>query len=80
MPSDNALSAETLNISDAARAIGIGRSTLYRLIRNGEIPAERFPGISEARIRTSAIRNYLQRGTPVPSDDGRPKRARKAVA
>ncbi|MGF6885925.1 excisionase family DNA binding protein [Nocardia sp. GAS34] len=48
----------TVSVSDAARLLGIGRSTLYTAVKSGEIPAVHV-GI-RVRIPSIWIRHILQ--------------------
>ncbi|RMI28412.1 helix-turn-helix domain-containing protein [Nocardia stercoris] len=52
------LNEPTISIPDAARLLGIGRSTLYAAVKSGELPAIRVG--NRVRIPSKSIRRILQ--------------------
>lgn len=57
-----------LRVEEAARRLGIGRSSMYRLLASGDIESVRVGGLR--RIPVPALDDYvdrLRRGTVVPS-------------
>jgi excisionase family DNA binding protein len=52
--------APVLSINEAARVLGVQRSTIYRLLRTGEIEAVRVG--KRKRFRPEDLDAYLERG------------------
>lgn len=63
---------------EAAITLAIGRTSIYKLVREGKLRAVRVPGISGIRIRSEDIDAYLRNAVAVAPamNDGRPKRSR----
>lgn len=57
----NAQSTEKLLITpaEACKMLGIGRTTMYRLIREGIIPAIRFPNCRKLYLSVEALRQMI---------------------
>ncbi len=68
LPSETAVEAMSLN--DAAKAIGVGRSTLYKLIGAGRLPTRRIGG--RVLVRRSDLKALLE--LPDPEHEGRGRR------
>lgn len=54
--------------TEAADALGLGRSTIYQLISAGELPAVRVGG--SVRIPASALEAFAERCRPKPENGG----------
>ena len=54
---DNTSQIEILTIGEAAQFLRLGKSTLYRLIERGVVPALRLG--SSIRLRRSTLMSYL---------------------
>lgn len=52
--------APVLSVNDAARVLGVERSTIYRLLRTGELQAVRVG--KRKRFRPEDLDAYLERG------------------
>lgn len=57
-----------LSVGDAASALGVGESTLRRMIRAGDVPAVRVAGLT--RIRTADLAAFA---AGLPSHEGTPR-------
>ena len=53
-----------ISIEDAGRALGVSRSTVWRLIQRGDLPSIRRSG--RRLVRASALRARTRRATAVP--------------
>ncbi len=51
-----------LTVEEAARRIGVGRTTMYALIASGEVPSIQFGRLR--RIPTQALSDYVAKLTP----------------
>ncbi len=51
-----------LTIAELARLLGIGRTTVYRLVNTGELRAVRVG--ERLRFRPEDVNTYLERGSP----------------
>lgn len=52
---------KTIDVSQAARLLKLSRSTIYRLIEEGQIPASRLGTVHCIRLRVEDLENYKQR-------------------
>lgn len=59
-----------LKAGDVARLLNVSRSTAFRLIVSGEIPAVKLPG-RLVRVRMSDVRRLIERAA-VTSENGKP--------
>lgn len=57
----NAQSTEKLLVTpfEACKMLGIGRTTMYRLIREGSIPAVRFPNCRKLYLSVEAMKQMI---------------------
>jgi excisionase family DNA binding protein len=59
------MAVEMVTIDEAGRALGVSRSTVWRLIQRGDLPSIRRGG--RRLVPTTAIRTRARRpGTPLP--------------
>ncbi len=59
-----------MSVADVARVLKAGRSTVYELIRRGELPAKRLGRSRGLRIPTKAFQAWLDSPDNMePSDD-----------
>lgn len=54
-------------VMDVARALGVGKSTVYRMIERGDLPAYKF-GRNVVRIPTQAVWDYMHGSKIDPRD------------
>jgi predicted DNA-binding transcriptional regulator AlpA len=54
----------TVNVTTAARALGIGRDKAYQLIKSGDFPVRTLPLGSTVRVSTVALWKFLGVGRP----------------
>lgn len=64
-----------LTFDEAASVIGISRSTLYNLVRDGQIPTVQVPGVGRPRIRRADSEAFVE---GLPLRDGKAGRLRSA--
>jgi excisionase family DNA binding protein len=62
-----------MSVADAAKRVGIGASTMYRLIDEGVVPAVRVPKTSIVRVRRETLERVLK------AWEGRTRRGRKTA-
>jgi excisionase family DNA binding protein len=65
------MAAELITIEEAGRVLGVSRSTVWRLIRRGDLPSVRRGGrrlVSSTAIQTHARRTRAARIAPFSSD------------
>ena len=68
----NAQSTEKLLISpaEACKMLGIGRTTMYRLIRDGIVPVVRFPNCKKLYLPVEALKQMIRDNMPSSSEIG----------
>lgn len=68
----NAQSTEKLLISpaEACEMLGIGRTTIYRLIREGSIPAVRFPNCRNLYLSVEVLKQIIFDNMSSSSENG----------
>ena len=52
---------QTVSIAEAAKILGIGKATAYRLVKSGEIPVLKF-GTGPARVSVIMLNRFLNTG------------------
>lgn len=67
-----AQSTEKLLVSpaEACEMLGIGRTTMYKLIREGIIPAVRFPNCRKIYLSVEALKQMIRDNTASSSNGG----------
>lgn len=68
----NAQSTEKLLVTpaEACKMLGIGRTTMYRLIREGSIPAVRFPNCRKLYLSVEALKQMILDNMSSSSENG----------
>ena len=62
-----------LNVTQAARALGVSRTTLYKLVESGRLPARKFATSEDAEPRTVILSEDLKAFLAgLPSAEGQP--------
>ena len=56
--------------AEACELLGIGRTVMYRLIKEGAVPAVKLPGCRRLYLSTEGIRQMIQDHTVSPSEIG----------
>lgn len=56
--------------AEACEMLGIGRTTMYRLIREGIIPAVRFPNCRKIYLSVEALKQMIRDNTTSSSNGG----------
>ena len=62
------MAVETVTVDEAGRALGVSRSTVWRLIQRGELPSVRRRGrrlVPAAALHARARRKHLSRVPPL---------------
>ncbi len=68
-PSDESPSRVLFTVEETARALNVGRTTAYALVRSGEIESVHIGRLR--RVPKTAIDNYTERLTSDPSNNQR---------
>ena len=55
-----------ISISEAAKSLGLGRTTIYRLIKAGELESVRIG--SRRLLKVESIRRIIEQGASLPTD------------
>lgn len=62
-----------LNVTEAAQALGVSRTTVYKLIESGRLSARKFASSDDAEPRTVVLREDLKTFLAnLPSTEGQP--------
>ena len=62
-----------LNVTQAARALGVSRTTLYKLVESGRLPARKFATSEDTEPRTVILSEDLKTFlAELPSAEGQP--------
>ena len=61
------LECRTMSVTDAARVLGISRTTAYECVRAGDLPSVRLGG--RIVVPTQAVDRLLAAGEPASSDE-----------
>lgn len=56
--------------AEACELLGIGRTVMYRLIREGAVPAVKLPGCRRLYLSMEGIRQMIRDNTVSPSEIG----------
>ena len=64
MPQDSAAVSRTMTVTEAARVLGISRTTAYECVHTGDLPALRLGG--RIVVPTKAIEDLLERASAIP--------------
>lgn len=56
--------------AEACELLGIGRTVMYRLIKEGAVPAVKLPGCRRLYLSMEGIRKMIQDSTVSPSEIG----------
>ena len=64
MPQDSAAVSRTMTVTEAARVLGISRTTADECVHTGDLPALRLGG--RIVVPTKAIEDLLERASAIP--------------
>ena len=57
---DTGKTADVISVSEACRVLGVHRNTLYRLIRDEDLPAFKMTRGGRWRLRRADLRDWLE--------------------
>ena len=64
MSEDSTAVSRTMTVTEAARVLGISRTTAYECVHTGDLPALRLGG--RIVVPTKAIEDLLERASAIP--------------